>query len=326
MRVDLHSHALINMNYLKKDLTKKGRKPPFLWNPLRNSIDLPRLEQGDVNAQSFTIYSVVNPLPRLLPSYFQQVKYQIRNYFGFLELAGDRLHHARNGAELKKLVEDGKRASFLSMEGAHHLDRNLSHIEYLKLEGVFYMTLTHFVPNSYVNPCHTSRFTNTGISRAGRDLMKKLKQFNILPDTAHMSDVAYRDFMKLWDGPLFCSHTGSRQMKPMERNVPDWFLKEMQNRDGLVGVIAFPPYLRKSLTVKTKTMAETAARFAEIAGPDKVAIGTDFDGYTYGPTDMKDVTGWPNLERSLRRTGFSKEEVLNITGRNALRFFEKYVH
>lgn len=52
---DIHSHALLHMFYLKRDLTKRA-KPPLFWNPLKSHIDLSRTKDGRVNCLTFAVY------------------------------------------------------------------------------------------------------------------------------------------------------------------------------------------------------------------------------------------------------------------------------
>lgn len=325
MRVDIHSHALINLTLFNKKLAQKKHKPPRFWNPFRNQIDLPRLEQARIDALSFTIYGILNPFPGW-PGYFRQAQIQIQKFHRFLNESNGEMHFALNGASLARLVKQKKRAAFLSVEGAHVLERDINRLQYLKDRGVFYLTLTHFVPNGFANPCHTSMFTKGGISPLGKMLLRSMEKWNIIPDTAHLSDKSYHDFLNHYNGPILCTHTGSRQLRNIERNISDEVLREIPKRDGLVGVIAFPLYLTGKFRETTAAMAETAARFAEIVGPERVAIGTDFDGYIFGPKDMRDVTGWDNLSASLKKIGFSDNEVSGITGNNAIRFFSRHVH
>ncbi|RME89315.1 MAG: hypothetical protein D6767_08655 [Candidatus Hydrogenedentota bacterium] len=322
MRVDIHSHALINIALFHKNLVRK-RKPPKFWNPLRNQIDIPRLMEADIRGVSFTIYT----LPRFLPvkKHFQQAQKQIQLFHELIIQTKGAYEIALNGKELARILKQGKRAAFLSMEGAHSLERQIPRIEYFKRQGLFYITLTHFVPNGIANPCHTSVFTKQGITPLGKMLLRSMEKYSVLPDTAHLSDKAYADFIRSYNGPILCTHTGARKFHNIERNIPDWVLDEIKKRDGLVGVIAYPLYLVGKLRASTLAMAETAAYFADKIGVEKVAIGTDFDGYIFGPTDMRDITGWQNLENSLQKVGFHTKEIEQITGKNAVNFFAKYV-
>ncbi len=57
----------------------------------------------------------------------------------------------------------------------------------------------------------------------------------------------------------------------------------------------------------------------QIAGVDAVGLGSDFDGVGCVPTDLDDVSKWPNLTRKLLEKGYSPAEIRKIYGGNLLR-------
>ena len=57
----------------------------------------------------------------------------------------------------------------------------------------------------------------------------------------------------------------------------------------------------------------------QVAGPDHVGIGSDFDGITSVPVGLEDVSRYPDLLAELLRRGWSEEEVEKAAGRNLLR-------
>ncbi len=66
-------------------------------------------------------------------------------------------------------------------------------------------------------------------------------------------------------------------------------------------------------------IARTIRHFIDVAGVDHVAIGTDFDGFTDPPDDLKDTSELPKLTQQLLAEGYSKEEIEKILGASALR-------
>ncbi len=59
-----------------------------------------------------------------------------------------------------------------------------------------------------------------------------------------------------------------------------------------------------------------------LAGPDHVALGSDFDGTNALPDDMPDVAHLPHLTELLQDRGFSESDIRKILGENVLRLFE----
>lgn len=61
----------------------------------------------------------------------------------------------------------------------------------------------------------------------------------------------------------------------------------------------------------------------EIAGPDHVGIGADWDGVISMPAGMEDVTRLPDLTAGLLARGHSRETVRKVLGENVLRALEE---
>lgn len=57
----------------------------------------------------------------------------------------------------------------------------------------------------------------------------------------------------------------------------------------------------------------------EVAGPDHVGIGADWDGVPSMPLEMEDVADLPNLTRGLLERGHSSATVVKVLGENLLR-------
>ena len=57
----------------------------------------------------------------------------------------------------------------------------------------------------------------------------------------------------------------------------------------------------------------------QVAGPDHVGLGADWDGVGSMPEQLDDVSQLPNLTRGLLERGHSPETVRKILGENLLR-------
>jgi membrane dipeptidase len=61
----------------------------------------------------------------------------------------------------------------------------------------------------------------------------------------------------------------------------------------------------------------------EVAGPDAVGLGSDFDGVEDPPEGLEDVSRLPVITEELLRRGHSEEVVRKVLGENFLRFFAR---
>ena len=62
-----------------------------------------------------------------------------------------------------------------------------------------------------------------------------------------------------------------------------------------------------------------AVRLSNVGGVDCIGLGTDFDGFTDPPDDLKDHSRVPDLIHVMQENGFSAAEVEKIVGGNARR-------
>jgi membrane dipeptidase len=58
---------------------------------------------------------------------------------------------------------------------------------------------------------------------------------------------------------------------------------------------------------------------ARVAGRAHVGIGSDFDGNSFWPVDLHDVSCFPNLFAELVRRGWSDDDLVALAGGNVLR-------
>jgi membrane dipeptidase len=80
----------------------------------------------------------------------------------------------------------------------------------------------------------------------------------------------------------------------------DWLSKKPQ-KDGLDLIVKAIKHIR------------------EQAGIDYISVGTDFDGFTDPPDDIKDIAEMPKFTASLLDAGFNETDIEKILGGNALR-------
>jgi membrane dipeptidase len=64
------------------------------------------------------------------------------------------------------------------------------------------------------------------------------------------------------------------------------------------------------------------AHVVNLAGPDAVALGSDWDGMVRPAKGLEDPTGLPHLTEALLRRGMSSDTVTKLLGANVLRVLE----
>ena len=313
---DLHSHALINMTYLRKDLAKK-HKPPFLWNPLRNHLDLPRLEAGGVKLSTFNIYV---PFKFPYKSYQEGLHRMAEIFLEFIEKNSARIGHARSFAEIEALNQKGRIAAVLAVEGGHVLEGRLENLEYLKSLGVLYLTLTHFVDNEIVGAAWGSK---QGLTGFGKELVKNLPAARILPDLAHTSVKGFYEVCELCPGPVIYSHGGVRRFCDVDRDLSDDQIMLIAKSRGMIGIMLYPWYLKRfSFFGGPELISDTFKHIESLIGPDRTCLGTDLDGYIKTVRGVRDVADLPALLEQIKKD-LGPERVSKLAGENLYNFLKE---
>jgi len=222
-----------------------------------------------------------------------------------------------------------------NVEGAHSLDGKLENLKQLFDRGVAYLTLAHFYKNKAVHPVfpYPESVQKLGCFPYGRDLTRGLTDFGeqvveammemgMILDISHCTPPARK---RIYDivgtrRPLIASHVGAYEINPSPYNLQDWEIKRIADTGGLVAVIfmnywLMPHETRRGLNFITRTIAH----LVRVGGIDHVGIGTDFDGFTDPPDDLKDASQLPRLTRRLLAEGYSRTAIEKIWGGNALR-------
>ena len=79
-------------------------------------------------------------------------------------------------------------------------------------------------------------------------------------------------------------------------------------------------YFAKMPKVDYKVLLKHIDHVVKVAGPDSVALGSDFDGISgMAPVGMEDVSKYPALVKGLIEMGYSDEDIRKIMGLNILR-------
>jgi membrane dipeptidase len=321
---DLHADSLLwNRNLLKQSS--------------RGHLDLPRLQQGNVAIQAFTIVSTsprnlniyrnsdstdqIQALaivqgwpPRTWNSPKQRALYQAARLHKFAAGSRGMLVVLHSRADLERFVSNrqpGQVAGFLGTEGAQPLEGRLENLDDLFAAGIRMMAPTHFTDTAIGGAA--AGLAKGGLTDLGRQWVRQLEARHILIDLAHASPATLRDVTAMAAKPLIVSHTGVKGTCDNPRNLSNDELRAVARTGGVVGI-----GLWSTATCGTDARATARAiRYAaNIVGVDHVALGSDFDGAV---TEPFDASGWSLLTDALLQEGFSEQDIHKIMGENVVR-------
>jgi membrane dipeptidase len=262
----------------------------------------------------------------------------------------NRVQLARSVTELNAIlnqpIDQRHIAVVNAVEGAHSLggpdetEADIFHnLDTLYQRGVAYITLAHFYPNRVVNPCYPfpEDFANLstnpdiwrdltlGLTDLGKRVVERMIELGIIIDLSHSTPVARKQIYDIAEAsgkkvPLTATHVGAYDYNPTPYNLRDWEVQRIARDGGVVGVIFMPYWLvPHGHGQGLNQVARTIDYFVNLAGEDAVGLGTDFDGFTTPPEDLKDASEMPRLTQRLLADNYSERTICKILGGNALR-------
>ncbi len=250
----------------------------------------------------------------------QRAADNLRYLFDYAERHFTGLAAIRSAEELAACWNGtGEPGALLLLENADPL------VEYppeaLKQRGFRAVGLTHFGRNRLAdgNAVPNPR----GLTRTGRELVRKLDSLGFAIDTAHLPDPGFRDVAATFSGPLLSSHTGLRAFHDVPRNLSDDQIKTILERDGVIGIAACPGILSADETADIDLLFRHIDWFVQKYGPEGVGIGSDLGGYSTVCKGFEDHTRFPELALLLGNAGYPERAIAGIMGGNWFRFFSR---
>lgn len=289
--------------------------------------DIPRMQEGGVDVQWWSVY--VDPDihgPEATAVQLEEIDVTKRLCRRYPEL-----EMAYTPDDVDRITEAGRTACLLGMEGGHVISNSIPVLRQLYEAGARYLTLTHFRTLSWADAA--GDVTHGGLTPFGEEVVREMNRLGMVVDLSHVSDQTMMDALRVSEAPVIFSHSGARAVADHPRNVPDRVLRRLDENGGVVMVIFYPGYLVPGADTLSSdylsensdvgTIADHIDHVVEVAGVDHVGLGSDFDGVSYLPRGMKDVSDLPNLTQELMDRGYTEEEIRKILGGNAMRVFRE---
>ncbi len=329
---DLHADTLM----WNRDLLERGS-----W----GHVDLPRLIEGNVAVQAFT---VVTKTPRGMnieansgdtdnitllaiaerwpvstwSNLTERALYQARRLQEAAARSNGKLTILRTRQDVsgfleRRKTEQGIVAGFLGIEGAHALSGEVSNLDRLYDAGFRMIGMAHFFDNEMAGSAHGVE--KYGLTDKGRELVKRMEEKGVFVDLAHAAPKVIDDVLAMATRPVIVSHTGVKGTCDNTRNLSDDHLRAIGRNGGIVGIGFWD----------TATCGRDAAAIAKairytvnLIGVDHVALGSDYDGAITAPFD---TSGAVQITDALLKEGFKEDEIRKIMGENVIRTLQSYL-
>jgi membrane dipeptidase len=320
--------------------------------------DIPRLRQGGVGAQFWSVY---------VPSSMQG-REAVRATLEQIDIVHRMTQRwpqtftlVRTAAEIERVFRSRRIASLIGMEGGHSIDNSLATLRMMHALGAGYMTLTHSANVPWADAA-TDTPVLGGLSRFGEEVVREMNRLGMLVDLSHVSPGTMEDAIRVSEAPVIFSHSSAKALCDVPRNVPDTVLQMLPNNGGVVMITFVPGFISQAVADHGARLTEaqqsfraqfpnnaayvaaalerwraehpepraTLAQVADhidhvrkVAGIDHIGLGGDFDGISTVIEGLEDVSKYPDLTAELIRRGYTDEDIRKILGRNILRVMRR---
>lgn len=234
---------------------------------------------------------------------------------------------ATNINDIEKIFQKNKLAVFLTTEGGHMVENDLSRLELLYEDKVYRFQPLHFV-HSMLGDTQTESPLYGGLSPLGKESIKKANQLGMVIDLAHSTYETSKDIIKLTDGPVVLSHA---LMKYDSKKFGSYFENRIRfiTRDHAFlvaetgGVIGTQVLQETYGGVKNlDAYIEATIKMVDTVGIDH--IGWSTDNVNSGKPDwFRNYERFPYLCAKLLDAGFSDQDLIKFIGGNAIRVMKQ---
>lgn len=167
------------------------------------------------------------------------------------------------------------------------------------------------------NPLTGSHKTGGGLTDLGKTYVKEAQRLGMIVDVSHISDEGFWDIMEITQAPVIASHSNSRSVCNVSRNLTDDMFLAICKTGGVAGINLCPDFL--GVNPNLDTVCDHIFHFLTLDPTGKhIALGGDLDGIGSLPEGFTGVQDYEKLAERLLERGLSEQQVRDIFWNNAM--------
>lgn len=273
--------------------------------------DLQRMRKGGIRVQFFAVF--VSPVykGRELVKALEQIDL----FYKELEREPG-IEPVFNLAQLDHCLHTRKECAVLSVEGGEVLSGSIEVLRALYRLGVRCLTLTWNHRNELADGVKENS-SKGGLTNFGVQVVNQMNVLGMLIDVSHLSENGFWDVLKVTQKPVIASHSNARAICDHPRNLTDEQIKAIASCGGVIGLNFVPAFVDPGNPCLSR-LFDHIDHIVNLAGPDCLGLGSDFDGVDKTISGLEDVSKIPSIYKGLVNRGYSEEVVEKILGKNFL--------
>ncbi len=235
-----------------------------------------------------------------------------------IEKNGDWIKQAYTAQDVRENNEKGLMSGILTIEGTAGFDFDPELLQDLYAVGFRISTLGWNEQNLLTG----SQVTGGGLTDQGREYVWEAQRVGMIVDVSHISDEGFWDIMEIADRPVIASHSNSRTVCDVKRNLTDDMFRAICQTGGVAGINQFAEFLGNKPNLDT--VCDHILHFLELDPEgDHIALGGDLDGCERLADGFDGVQSYPAMAQHLLERGVGEKIVRKIYWDNALEVMEK---
>ncbi|MBQ3251832.1 MAG: membrane dipeptidase [Oscillospiraceae bacterium] len=284
---------------------------------LRNNdghIDLSRASTLSNYAQCFACFT--SPLEKYNPvdAFEKQLSTIIRE----IETNADLIRIAYNASDIDENAKNGIMSAILTIEGPAGFGFDPELLGDLYNVG-FRITTLGWNEN---NPLTGSNQTGGGLTDLGSAYVREAQRLGMLVDVSHISDEGFWDIMDITQAPIVATHSNSRSICDVSRNLSDEMFLAICRTGGVAGINMYSAFVGEDPTLDR--LCDHILHFMELDPSGKhISLGGDLDGCDTLCHGIANIADYPRIAGRLIERGLSEQTVQDIFWNNAMEVFKK---
>lgn len=254
----LDSHLDTPANFRNDDYSLIADNPSVLGSV---QVDLPKMQRGGLDGGFWVIYTAQGPLTDgAYTAAYTAAMTRMQDIRTAAETYPDDFEIALSASDAQRIVSDGKRIMYISMENSYPIGLDLANIKTFYDLGLRMIGPVHFRDNQFADSAtDLSIDSHGGLSDLGAGLVREANRLGMVVDGSHAGDDTVRDIMAISTTPIILTHTGVKAIYDHPRNIDDVLLKEIADDGGVIQINGLGGYLEELVP-----SAERAAALAEL--------------------------------------------------------------
>jgi len=281
---------------------------------------------------------------------YNELLNEIKKWQELFDKNSDLIFQGTNFKDIEKAKLEKKTAIFFGFQNCSPIEDDISLVEKVHNLGCRFMQLTYNNQSLLATGCYEK--IDSGVTNFGREVIKEMNRVGIVIDMSHSAEKSTLDAIEISEKPIAITHANPNFWHAAKRNKSNELLKTLSDSGGILGFSLYPHHLKNNTNCSLDSFCEMIARTSDIMNIKNIGIGSDLclnqpdeivewmrngtwsksknygegsknkPGFPKQPNWFEDARGFFNIEKGLRKVGFSEEETDGILGNNWYNFYK----